>query len=159
MLKIRYKKPRQLGIDRLINAYAVFKKYGGPTVVVDIGTAVTWDVVTAQGEYLGGAIAPGPGTMAQALRANTALLPLTDISGRPGIIGRDTKECIQSGLYWGTTGMVKELVTGAARKFRGKTKVIITGGLGKMFQPRIKGSRFDAHLTLQGINMLLKETK
>lgn len=156
---IRYRTPEKLGMDRLINAYAAYRLYDGPTVVVDIGTAVTWDAVNAKGQFLGGAIAPGPGTMAKALRANTALLPLVNISGKPGIIGRDTKGCIQSGLYWGTAGMVKELVKRISLKFRGETKIIITGGLGKMFQPLVKGSRFDEHLTLQGINMLLEETE
>ncbi|MDQ7798037.1 MAG: type III pantothenate kinase [Candidatus Edwardsbacteria bacterium] len=158
-MDIRYRNPGKLGIDRLINAYAAYRLYGGPALVVDIGTAITWDAVTAKGEYLGGAIAPGPGIMARALTEHTAALPLVKLKQKPRPAGRDTEECIQSGLYWGTVGMIKELVGRISRDAKPNPRVIFTGGLGSCFAPEFRGCRADELLTLKGIDLLLKEIK
>lgn len=156
-MNILYRNPGKLGIDRLINAYAAYHLYGGPALVVDIGTAITWDAVTATGEYLGGAIAPGPGTMSEALHQYTAALPLVKLKKKPRFVGRDTGECIKSGLYWGTVGMIKELIGGISRDTKGNPRVILTGGLGSMFAREFRGCRTDELLTLKGIDRLLKE--
>ncbi len=156
---IRYRKPRKLGIDRLINAYAAYHLYGGPALVVDIGTAVTWDAVDARGRFLGGAIAPGPGTMARTLKEHTAALPLIKLKKRPRSLGGDTRECIESGLYWGTVGMIKELIGRISREAKHNPRVVFTGGLGPLFAPEFRGCRADVLLTLKGIDLLLKEMK
>jgi type III pantothenate kinase len=156
---IRYRNPEKLGIDRLVNAYAACRLFGGPALVVDIGTAVTWDAVSAQGEFLGGAIAPGPGTMARTLKEHTAALPLVKLKKRPRSLGGDTRECIESGLYWGTVGMIKELVGRISREAKHNPRVVFTGGLGPLFAPEFRGCRADVLLTLKGIDLLLKEMK
>jgi type III pantothenate kinase len=156
-MNIRYRNPGELGIDRLINAYAAYQLYGGPALVVDIGTAITWDAVTAQGGFLGGAIAPGPGIMAGALTQHTAALPLVKLKKKPRPVGRDTEECIQSGLYWGTVGMIKELIGRISRDTKLDHRVIFTGGLGSLFAPEFRGCRADELLTLKGIDRLLTE--
>ncbi|MBU1355307.1 MAG: type III pantothenate kinase [Candidatus Edwardsbacteria bacterium] len=159
IMNIRYRNPGKLGIDRLINVYAAFSIYDGPALVVDIGTAVTWDAVTAKGEYMGGAIAPGPGTMAEALHQYTAALPLVKLKRKPRFVGRDTGECIQAGLYWGTVGMIKELIGGISRDTKRNPRVIFTGGLGTLFAREFRGCLADELLTLKGIDRLLKEMK
>jgi len=159
IMNIRYRNPGKLGMDRLINAYAAFSIYDGPALVVDIGTAVTWDAVTAKGEYLGGAIAPGPGTMAGALKEHTAVLPLVKVKKKPRSVGRDTEESIQSGLYWGTVGMIKELTGRIARDTKLNPRVVFTGGLGTLFAREFRGCLADELLTLKGIDRLLKEIK
>lgn len=158
-MDIRYRNPGKLGIDRLINAYAAYHLYGGPVMTVDVGTAVTWDTVDAKGQFLGGAIAPGPGTMAEALHQYTAALPLVKLKRKPRFVGRDTEECIQSGLYWGTVGMIKELIGGISRDTKRNHRVIFTGGLGPLFAREFRGCRVDELLTLKGIDRLLKEMK
>jgi type III pantothenate kinase len=156
---IRYRSPGKLGADRLISAYAAYHLYGGPALVVDIGTAITWDAVDAQGRFLGGAIAPGPGTMAWSLKKHTATLPLVKLKKPPRPIGRDTEECIRSGLYWGTVGMIKELIGRISRDAELNLRVIFTGGLGSLFAREFRGCRADVLLTLKGIDLLLKEIK
>lgn len=158
-MNIRYRNPGKLGMDRLVNAYAACTIYGGPVLVVDVGTAVTWDAVNAKGEYLGGAIAPGPGTMAEALHQYTAALPLVKLKRKPRFVGRDTGECIQAGLYWGTVGMIKELIGGISRDTKRNPRVIFTGGLGTLFAREFRGCLADELLTLKGIDRLLKEMK
>ncbi|MRR09186.1 type III pantothenate kinase, partial [bacterium] len=106
--KVSYRRPEQLGADRLVNAYAAWKLYGGPALVVDIGTAVTWDAVDSRGVFRGGAIAPGPGLLLKALAERTAQLPEVALKRAPLATGRATAECVRSGVYWGTVGMVRE---------------------------------------------------
>jgi len=158
-MSIRYRHPEKLGADRLINAYAAYRIYGGPVMVVDVGTAITWDAVGARGEFLGGAIAPGPGTMAKALNDNTAALPLVKLKKRPRPLGRDTRECIESGLYWGTVGMIKELSDRISHSMRSTPKMIFTGGMGPMFAREFPDTLVDELLTLRGIDLVLKNIK
>ncbi len=150
-MKHAYHKPRKLGVDRLVNAYAAWRLYGGPAVVVDIGTAITWDAVDSDGKFLGGAIAPGPGTMAQALHRNTALLPEPPVKRQARAIGRDTEECIRSGIYWGTAAMVRQLAAQIGREAGGRARMLVTGGAAPLFLPHLKGFRHDPDLTLKGI--------
>ena len=153
--RVSYRRPEQLGADRLMNAFAAWKLYGGPALVVDIGTAVTWDAVDARGVFRGGAIAPGPGLMIKALSERTAQLPEVVLKKSPLAAGRDTAECIRSGVYWGTVGMIEELARRITKELKIKPKLVLTGGLGPMFAPELKGWVSDPLLTLKGINEVL----
>lgn len=153
LMKHDYRCPRRLGVDRLVNAYAAWKLYGAPAVVVDIGTAITWDAVGRGGRFLGGAIAPGPGTMARALKSHTAMLPALAVRRPARATGRDTWECIRSGIYWGTSAMVRELAARIGREAGGRARMIATGGAAKIFLPELKGFSHDPDLTLKGIGL------
>ncbi|MDP2806776.1 MAG: type III pantothenate kinase, partial [bacterium] len=155
--KTLYRSPRQLGCDRMVCSYAAAKLYGKPVIVVDIGTAITWDAVDSLGRHLGGAIAPGPLTMSRALNEKTALLPLVPLKRPKTGIGRDTAGAIESGIYWGTIGMVKELVSVLSAEIKGRPKIVITGGLAAMAGPHIKNSITDQLLIYQGLNLTLQE--
>ncbi|HTY08091.1 MAG TPA: type III pantothenate kinase [Candidatus Edwardsbacteria bacterium] len=153
--RLSYRRPEQLGADRMMNGYAAWKLYGGPAVVVDIGTAVTWDAVDAKGVFRGGAIAPGPGLMLHALAQRTAQLPDVQLRKAPPAVGRDTAECIRSGVYWGTAGMVADTARRIAKELKGNPKLILTGGLGPLFAPALPGYRSDPLLLLKGVNEVL----
>jgi len=155
--KTLYRSPRQLGCDRMVCSYAAAKLHGKPVIVVDIGTAITWDAVDSLGRHLGGAIAPGPLTMSSALNDKTALLPLVPFRKARAVIGRDTAGAIESGIYWGTIGMVKELVSVISAGMKGRPKIVITGGLAGMAGPHIKNSITDQLLIYQGLNLALQE--
>jgi type III pantothenate kinase len=131
-VRIRYEDPRAVGADRIVDAAAVQKLYGGPACVVDFGTATTFDAISAEGDYLGGAIAPGIGIAAEALFQRTAKLPRVDLQRPPAAIGRNTVHAIQSGLLFGYVGLVEGMVA----RFRGELgpemKVIATGGLAEI---------------------------
>src|SRR4051812_33082095 len=105
-MPVHYDNPAEVGADRIVNSVAAFEKFGGPCVVVDFGTATTFDVVSAKGEYLGGVIAPGIGISAEALFSRTARLPRVDIRKTTRVIGTNTVNSVQSGLYYGYTGLV-----------------------------------------------------
>jgi len=155
--KTRYHLPSQLGCDRMVCSYAAARLYGKPVIVVDIGTAITWDAVDAKGRHLGGAIAPGPLTMARALNDRTALLPLAPLKKARTGLGHNTAEAIEAGLYWGTIGMVKELVAVISAAMKGRPKIVITGGLAGMAGPHIKNSITDQLLIYKGLNLALQE--
>ncbi len=153
LMKHDYHCPKRLGVDRLVNAYAAWKLYGAPAVVVDIGTAITWDAVGGGGRFLGGAIAPGPGAMARALKSQTAMLPMLSVRKPGRAVGRDTDGCIRSGIYWGTAAMVRELAARIGREAGGGARMIATGGAADIFLPELKGFRYDPDLTLKGIGL------
>ncbi|MBI4727505.1 type III pantothenate kinase [candidate division TA06 bacterium] len=155
--KTLYRSPRQLGCDRMVNSYAAARLYGKPVIVVGIGTAVTWDAVDFLGRHLGGAIAPGPLTMSRALNDKTALLPLIPFKRAKTGIGRDTAGAIESGIYWGTIGMVKELVSVISAEMKERPKIVITGGLAGIAGPHIKNSITDQLLIYKGLNLALQE--
>lgn len=156
-MKHGYRTPKKLGVDRLVNAFAAWRLYGAPAVVVDIGTAITWDAVDRSGKYLGGAIAPGPGTMAQSLHRNAALLPELAVKRQARATGRDTEECIRSGIYWGTAAMLRELASMIGREVGGRPRMLVTGGAAPLFLPELKGFRHDPDLTLKGIGLAYDE--
>lgn len=126
-MPLRVDAPQELGADRLCDAVAAYRRYGGPCVVIDFGTAVTWEVVSASGEYLGGAIAPGPGVTAEALSSRTAKLPRVALEPPPRVIGKGTVDSIQSGLFYGYLGLV-EGVTRRILAELGPATVVATGG-------------------------------
>jgi type III pantothenate kinase len=127
-VKIRYEDPRAVGADRVVDAAAAYRLYGGPACIVDFGTATTFDAISAEGEYLGGAIAPGLGIAAQALFQRAAKLPRVDLARPPAAVGRNTAHAIQSGLLFGYVGLVEGMVARFRGELGGEMKVIGTGG-------------------------------
>lgn len=135
-IRIDVEQPDQVGADRIVNAAAVHKLYGGPAIVIDFGTATTFDVISANGDYTGGSIAPGIGIAMDALVGRTAQLYAVNLEPPPSPIGRNTTHAIQSGLFWGYVALVEGLVARlrAAMPDGAKTKVIATGGLAALFR-------------------------
>ncbi len=131
-VRIRYEDPRAVGADRIVDAAAVQHLYGGPACVVDFGTATTFDAISKEGDYLGGAIAPGIGIAAEALFLRTAKLPRVDLQRPPSAIGRNTVHAMQSGLLFGYVSLVEGMVARFRAELGGETKVIATGGLAEI---------------------------
>jgi type III pantothenate kinase len=131
-VRIRYEDPRAVGADRVADAAAVQRLYGGPACVVDFGTATTFNAITAEGDYLGGAIAPGIGIAAEALYIHTAKLTRVDLQRPPSVIGRNTVHAMQSGLLFGYVCLVEGMVARFRAELGPKTKVIATGGLAEI---------------------------
>jgi type III pantothenate kinase len=154
-LTIKYDNPYEVGADRLVNGVAGFYKYGGPCVVADLGTTINFDVISKDAEYLGGAIAVGPGIALQALFSRTARLPLVDFRAPKDVVGTNTVESIRSGLYYGTIGMIDGILERVIEKMGPDTRAIATGGQAHLIAA---GSRFiktvDEHLTLEGLQMI-----
>ena len=158
-LKIWYKNPRQVGADRIANAVGARVLYGTPAIVIDFGTAVTFDIISLGGEYLGGVILPGMGLSRDILHERTALLPWVNIIKPNEVLGRDTVSAIQSGIYWGFVGMVKYLVkrlkASVFSGFEGDVKVIATGGYVSYFLSDLEEvHHFDSNLTLKGLKAI-----
>ncbi len=128
-VRVRYDDPRQVGADRIVDAAAVMRLYGGPACIVDFSTATTFDAVTADGDYLGGAIAPGIGIAAEALFQSAAKLPKVELRRPPAAIGRNTVHSIQSGLLFGYVGLVEGMVARFAAELGPEMKVVGTGWL------------------------------
>src|SRR5882672_862692 len=154
-MPVHYDNPAEVGADRIVNGVAAFEKFGGPCIVVDFGTATTFDCVSAKGEYLGGVICPGIGISADALFERTARLPRVEIRKPTRVIGTNTVGSLQSGLYYGYLGLVDgilELLLGEMGK---DTKVVATGGLGSLIGG---GSKYikqvDDLLTLEGLRII-----
>jgi type III pantothenate kinase len=147
--------PAELGADRLVNGVAAFQKFGGPCVVVDFGTATTFDVISAQGEYCGGVIAPGLGISADALFSRAARLARVDIRKPPKVIGTNTMVSIQSGLYYGYLGLVDGILEHIVAELGVTPKVVATGGLAKLI---VKDSKYiseiDDMLTMEGLRII-----
>jgi type III pantothenate kinase len=152
--------PAELGADRLVNAIAAFERYGGPCIVVDFGTATTFDVISAKGEYLGGAISPGLGISADALFARAARLGRVDIKRPVKVIGTNTVTHLQSGLYYGYIGLVDGILDRMIAELGAPALVIATGGLARQIS---EDSRFitqiDDMLTLDGLKILYERNR
>ena len=131
-VRIRYEDPRAVGADRIVDAAAVQRLYGGPACVVDFGTATTFDAISTEGDYLGGAIAPGISIAAEALFLRTAKLPRVDLQRPPTAIGRNTVHAMQSGLLFGYVALVEGMVSRFRTELGPKMKVIGTGGLAEI---------------------------
>ncbi|MBN1484839.1 MAG: type III pantothenate kinase [Chloroflexia bacterium] len=154
-VRIRYDNPREVGADRVVNAAATLHKYGGPACVVDFGTGTTFDAISAEGDYVGGAIAPGIGIAAWALTERAAKLPRVDIARPPQAIGRNTVHSIQSGLLFGYVGLVKELVQRFRQELGPNMRVIATGGLAELLaQETDVFDAVDPWLTIEGLRLI-----
>lgn len=154
-LAVLYDNPREVGADRIVNGVAAFVKYGGPVIVVDLGTAITFDCISAKGEYLGGAICPGIGISIEALFSRTARLPLVDFARPEKLIGTNTAGSIQSGLYYGMIGMIDGILERVIAALGPETKAVATGGQAELI---VRGSRFlrrtEPNLTLEGLRLI-----
>ena len=151
----RYDPPQAVGIDRLVNAVAVEKKYGLPACVVDFGTATTFDAIDRNYNYLGGAIAPGVGISLDALVSHTAKLPKVDLQLPEHVIGRNTTQAMQSGLLWGYIAMVEGMVARFRAELGEDTQVIATGGLAALVGSHTASiSAIDPWLTLEGLYLI-----
>jgi type III pantothenate kinase len=151
-MAIRYDNPHEVGADRIVNGVAAFETYGGPVVVVDFGTATTIDVIDGEGAYLGGAIAPGVETSAEALFAKAARLSKVDLEPPERVIGTNTRESVQSGLLLGEAAMVDGLVRKVWDELGIETQVVATGGLAERMAPLCETvSEADPDLTLKGL--------
>lgn len=156
-IKLRVREPEQVGADRLFNALAAHERARGPAVVVDFGTATTFDCVSRRGDYLGGAILPGPRMAARALAQGTERLPLVEVHKPRRAIGKDTRECIAAGLYFGYLGMIEKVLSLTLREMRGEgpgIALFATGGLAWLFQRDLPaGMRLKPDMTLQGLRL------
>jgi len=156
-IKVDVEIPDQVGADRIANSAAVSKLYGGPAIVVDFGTATNFDVVSREGNYIGGSIAPGVGVALDALVGRTAQLYKVSIEPPPATIGRNTSQCIQSGVFWGYVGLFEGLVARIRQELPGgnEAKVIATGGLAPLFKEHTEAIQQVApFLTLDGIRVI-----
>ncbi|MGE5207531.1 MAG: type III pantothenate kinase [Chlamydiota bacterium] len=154
-MPVQYENPAEVGADRIANGVAALEKYGGPCVVVDFGTATTFDAVSAKGEYLGGVICPGIGISAEALFSRTARLPRIDIRKPERVIGTNTVGSIQSGLYYGYLALVDGIIELLLKELGSETKVVATGGLASLIGTGSKYiSAVDDLLTLEGLRII-----
>ncbi len=155
-IKNLYNNPKQVGQDRLVGAYGACELYGEPAIVIDLGTAITLDVVSAKREYLGGIIVPGIHITAETLFERTALLPLVEITKPKALIGKDTQGSILSGIFYGYGEMLKGLIKLLSHDSKVKPKVIITGGHAKLMAEYIKDSVdvIDSDLVLKGLILM-----
>jgi type III pantothenate kinase len=154
-IAIRTDNPQEVGADRIINCVAAYERFGGPTIIVDFGTATTFDVVTADAEYVGGAIAPGLNISADALFARAARLTRVDIKRPAHVIGSNTIVNLQSGLYFGYLGLVDGILARMKRELPGLKRVIATGGLASLFEAESEHiDEIDPELTLKGLKII-----
>jgi type III pantothenate kinase len=149
--------PRELGADRVVNALAAFARYGGPCIVIDFGTATTYDVVTDKGELMGGAIAPGVQTKNASLARETARLPLVELQTPRSVVGKNTVEAIQSALLYGSAAEADGIVDRMRKELGGSATVVATGGLAPLIVPHCQFvDEVDPWLTLEGLRLVFE---
>lgn len=156
-IQIRYENPKEVGADRIVNGVAAYRKYGGPAVVIDFGTATTFDAIGANGDYLGGAIAPGIRISMEALFSRAAKLPLVELLAPPegNVIGKNTVESMQAGIIFGFVGQIDGIAHRMRGELGGKCRVIATGGLAALIATHSQAIELvDEHLTLEGLRFL-----
>jgi type III pantothenate kinase len=152
---IRVERPEIVGADRLVNTVAAHERYKGALIVVDFGTATTFDVVSAEGDYEGGAIAPGVNISAEALHQAAAMLPRVAVHRPHSVIGRDTVPAMQSGLFWGYIGLIEGLVARIKQEYGRPMTVIGTGGLAAPFHKQTQAiDHLDPDLTIRGLVLI-----
>ncbi len=159
-LNILTDNPREVGADRIVNAVAGIELYGGPLIIVDFGTATTFDAISAKGDYLGGAIAPGISVSMEALFQRAAKLPRIELTKPKKVIGRDTISSMQSGIIYGFVGQVDEIVKRMIEEFPVKPQVIATGGLLKIIAGESKTlDIINPLLTLEGLRIIYERNR
>jgi len=159
-IKIKIKKPKQLGSDRLANVFAANQLYRSNCIVIDFGTATTFDILSKNGIYNGGLITPGVRLSLSTLSSLTALLPLIKLKKTKQIIGKDTISAINSGVYWGYVAMIDGLLKKIISTTKKKYKVILTGGLAHIFSNSLQyKSTINTNITLQGVVEIIKYNK
>lgn len=159
-LSIKLSKPAEIGADRLVNAISVLHSYDVPAVVIDFGTATTFDVIDGEGNYMGGVIAPGVNLSMEALHRAAAKLPKIGIQQTDRVIGNDTVSAMQSGVYWGYVSMIEGMLARITEEMGVKPTVIATGGLASMFSETVPYiDHIDKDLTLRGLLHIYQSSK
>jgi len=159
-MRINYDDPNAVGADRLCNAIAAYEKYGGPCIVVDFGTATTFDVVSKKGEYLGGVIAPGVETSSMDLQRRTALLPKIDLQFPKNIIGTNTVASMQSGILYGAVDAMEGIIKRIKKKTGKNTRVIATGGFSRLIAAKSKAiDHLEPSLVLEGARLIYERVR
>ncbi len=154
-INVQVDRPAAVGADRLVNAIAAHETYKGPLIVVDFGTATTFDIVGANGDYEGGVIAPGANLSAEALHQAAAMLPRVAVQRTQSVIGKDTVPAMQSGLYWGYLGLIEGLVSKIKEEYGKPMSVVGTGGLANLFYKQTAAiDHLDPDLTIRGLIMI-----
>ena len=155
-LNVKADNPKEVGADIIVNSVSAFRKYGGPIVVIDFGTATTFDVISEKGELIGVVIAPGIKTSLESLATKTAQLPMVEIDAPKTVIGKNTKHCMQAGIIFGFAGLVENII----KKIKAELgvediKVVATGGLGEIIAKEVKAiNKVDRRLTLDGLRII-----
>ena len=156
-LSIATDNPRELGADRVVNALAAFSRYGGPCIVIDFGTATTYDVVSERGEFLGGAIAPGIQTKNASLSRETARLPQVELAAPRSVVGKNTVEAIQAALIYGSAAEADGMIERLRKELGGSATVVATGGLASLVVPHCQFvDEQDPWLTLEGLRLVFE---
>jgi type III pantothenate kinase len=155
-MPILYTNPKEVGADRIVNAVAAYQKYRTGLIVIDFGTATTFDAISSRGEYMGGAISPGIAISAESLFRKASKLPRVEILLPPRrVIGKDTAESIQAGIIFGYAGLVDGMVARMKKEMDGEVKVIATGGLASLIQPLSEAiESVEPQLTLEGLRII-----
>lgn len=154
-MPIQYDNPREVGADRIVNAVAAYEKHRTSLIIVDFGTATTFDYVNGKGEYCGGAIAPGVAISLEALFQRASKLPRVDIARPPNVIAKNTVNSMQAGIFFGYVGLVDGIVTQIISESRDTPRVVATGGLAPLIAPESKTiTDVDEFLTLEGLRIL-----
>jgi len=159
-MSILYENPQEVGADRVVASVAAFEKYGGPAIIVDFGTATTFDVISKEGEYLGGAIAPGIQIAAEALTLKTAKLPRIEIKKPKNAIGRTTVTSMQSGLYFGYIGLISNIIEEISKELGKDIKIVATGSFASQIYPDLASIQYlEPFLVLEGLRIIYDRNK
>jgi type III pantothenate kinase len=160
-LNVKAENPREVGADIIVNSVSAYNKYGGPIVVIDFGTATTFDVISEKGELIGVVIAPGIKTSLEGLATKTAQLPMVELDAPKTCIGKNTKHCMQSGIIFGFAGLVENILKKIKKEMNlDEITVVATGGLGEIIAKEVKMiSKVDRTLTLDGLKIIYELNK
>ncbi len=160
-LNVKADNPREVGSDIIVNSVSAYKKYGGPIIVIDFGTATTFDVISEKGELLGVVIAPGIKTSLEGLSTKTAQLPMVELESPKSVIGKNTVHCMQAGIIFGFAGLVDNIINKIKNELGlSQINVVATGGLGEIIAKEVKSiNRVDRTLTLDGLKMIYQLNK